>query len=95
MLGGVLFALLFSALLAPSNVGAKPTPKVLRGVALGGWLIIEPWIRPTLFNNTPAEVIDEWTFAAQENRTAATAALEWHWSTFYGEDDFKAIAAAG
>lgn len=77
------------------SASATPQPKVLRGVALGGWLVIEPWIRPSLFANTSAEVIDEWTFGAQADRAAATAALEAHWSSFVSEDDFKAIAAAG
>lgn len=87
--------LLIALLSCVSLARAAPQQTKLRGVALGGWLVIEPWIRPTLFNSTPPEVIDEWTFGAQADRAAATAALEWHWSTFVGEEDFKAIAAAG
>jgi len=71
------------------------TQKV-RGVNLGGWLVLEPWITPSLFDNTGnANIIDEWTFGALQNRATATATLTNHWNTFITEADFVAIAAAG
>lgn len=35
----------------------------VRGVNIGGWLVAEPWITPSLFDDTgDSRVIDEWTF---------------------------------
>jgi glucan 1,3-beta-glucosidase len=33
----------------------------IRGVNLGGWLVLEPWITPSIFEATPGNVVDgEW-----------------------------------
>lgn len=31
----------------------------VRGVNLGGWFVLEPWITPSIFANQPANVVDE------------------------------------
>ncbi|KAJ8474805.1 hypothetical protein ONZ45_g15825 [Pleurotus djamor] len=68
----------------------------VRGVNLGGWLVLEPWITPSLFDNTGnPNIIDEWTFGQFQDRTAAAAKLKQHWDTWITEADFAAIAAAG
>ncbi|KAJ7597692.1 exo-beta-1,3-glucanase [Mycena floridula] len=71
------------------------TSKV-RGVNLGGWLVLEPWLSPSLFDNTgnPA-IVDEWTFCALQSKSVATAALTAHWNSWITESDLAAIAAAG
>ncbi|KAF7288873.1 Glycoside hydrolase family 5 protein [Mycena indigotica] len=68
----------------------------VRGVSLGGWLVLEPWITPSIFDSTgnPA-IVDEWTFGQLQSRPVATAALTKHWDTFITESDFAAIKAAG
>jgi len=68
----------------------------VRGVNLGGWLVLEPWITPSLFDATgnPA-IIDEWTFGQLQDRGQASATLKNHWDTWITESDFAAIAAAG
>jgi len=72
--------------------GSEP----VRGVNLGGWLVIEPWITPSLFDATgnPA-IVDEWTFGQYQNPSDAQATLVQHWDTWITEDDFKEIANAG
>lgn len=30
----------------------------VRGVNLGGWLVLEPWITPSVFEDTPGNVVD-------------------------------------
>lgn len=30
----------------------------IRGVNLGGWFVLEPWITPSLFDDTPENVVD-------------------------------------
>ncbi|KAL5318604.1 hypothetical protein ACEPPN_013667 [Leptodophora sp. 'Broadleaf-Isolate-01'] len=63
-----------------------------RGVNLGGWLSLEPFITPSLFNYPG--VVDEWTLT-EHLGTGAKAALEKHYATFVTEQTFKDIAAAG
>jgi len=68
----------------------------VRGVNLGGWLVLEPWITPSLFDNTGnPNIVDEWTFGQLQDRTTATNALQQHWNTWITESDFASIAAAG
>jgi glucan 1,3-beta-glucosidase len=33
----------------------------IRGVNLGGWFVLEPWITPSIFEATPDNVVDEYT----------------------------------
>lgn len=66
------------------------------GVNLGGWLVLEPFIAPYMFepyvNNSG--VVDEWTLSiALGNKLSST--LTAHYDTFITEIDFANIAAAG
>ncbi|KAJ5919447.1 Exo-beta-1-3-glucanase [Penicillium verhagenii] len=72
--------------------GSQP----IRGVNIGGWLSIEPWIVPSLFNSysSDAGIIDEWTLSEQLGSSAA-ATIEKHYATFYTEQDFAEIQQAG
>jgi aryl-phospho-beta-D-glucosidase BglC (GH1 family) len=91
-------------------------PKPVRGVNLGGWLVLEvrppcpafialrpvlspriqPWITPSLFDNTGNDaIVDEYTFCQFQSVESASAALHKHWDTWITEDDFAAIAGAG
>ncbi|KAI4521815.1 glycoside hydrolase family 5 protein [Schizophyllum commune Loenen D] len=72
------------------------TQDKIHGVNLGGWLVLEPWITPSLFEATGNDkIIDEWTFGELQDRDAATAALKAHWDSWITEDDFRQIAEAG
>jgi len=72
------------------------------GVNLGGWLVLEPFITPYMFepfsnsdsNGQTPTVVDEWTLSvALGDKLAST--LEEHYRTFITEEDFMLIAAAG
>ncbi|GLB35841.1 putative glycosyl hydrolase 5 (cellulase A) family protein [Lyophyllum shimeji] len=68
----------------------------VRGVNLGGWLVLEPWITPSLFDNTgDSRIVDEYTFGQYQDPTKAYNTLKNHWDTWITEADFQAIAAAG
>lgn len=55
--------------------------------------MIEPWITPSLFDNTGnGAIIDEWGFGQLQDRSVAQAALKKHWDTWITEDDFRQIA---
>ncbi|KAF8215876.1 exo-beta-1,3-glucanase [Mycena galopus ATCC 62051] len=91
----VLGVSLLSSALAISPGFPYGTTKV-RGVNLGGWLVLEPWITPSLFDDTGnANIVDEWTFGQLQSKATATAALTTHWNTWITESDFEAIANAG
>jgi glucan 1,3-beta-glucosidase len=73
------------------------TSRPARGVNLGGWLSIEPFITPSLFNSYSSAdgIIDEWTLTTKLGATAAASTLEKHYATFVTEQTFADIAAAG
>ena len=63
-----------------------------RGVNLGGWLVLEKWMTPSLFAGLDAT--DETTWCAELGH-AATARLRRHWDTFITRDDFAWLASIG
>jgi glucan 1,3-beta-glucosidase len=64
----------------------------LRGVNLGGWLVLEKWMTPSLFEGLAAT--DETTWCAELGRKAP-ARLRTHWDTFIRREDFEWLAAVG
>lgn len=90
------------------NINVPPLEKTftygelpIRGVNLGGWLILEPFITPSYFSKYPLSkgVVDEWSLTEYVNSTEGTDAmvdlLENHYATFVTESSFKEIAEAG
>lgn len=68
----------------------------VRGVNLGGWLSLEPFITPSLFNyNLKLGIIDEWTLTSYLGQSGAKETLEKHYATFVNEQTFIDIANAG
>jgi glucan 1,3-beta-glucosidase len=59
----------------------------LRGVNLGGWLVLERWMTPSLFKDIDAK--DEYSFMSSPN---SLDKIELHRKTFITETDFKWIA---
>ncbi len=62
----------------------------LHGVNLGGWLVLEKWMTPSLFKHTNA--YDEYTFMNTPN---AHEKLRQHRDTFITETDFKWLSENG
>lgn len=72
------------------------------GIAIGGWLVLEPYITPSLFldfNATSGNVSDipddEYHYCKSLGREEAYARLSHHWDTFYNESDFQDIKNYG
>ena len=66
-----------------------------RGVNLGGWLNVEPFITPSLFDyDISVGIIDEWTLSAHLG-DKANQVLEKHYATFVTEQSLAEIADAG
>lgn len=67
-----------------------------RGVNLGGWLSLEPFITPSLFDyDSSLGIIDEYTLVTHLGAASAKSTLEKHYATFVTEQTFIDIAAAG
>ena len=68
-----------------------------RGVNIGGWLNIEPFITPSFFDqfSTSDGVVDEWTLSEKLGLTQTRTQLEQHYSSWVNEQTFAEIQAAG
>ncbi|KAK9455335.1 glycoside hydrolase superfamily [Dipodascopsis uninucleata] len=69
----------------------------VRGVNLGGFLVLEPFINLSLFRQFPPEdtPVDEYHFCAKLGPDECSRQLQQHWSTWLSRDDFVQIKAAG
>lgn len=69
----------------------------IRGVNLGGWLSIEPFITPSFFSSytTHDNVVDEYTLTHTLGASKALSTLDQHYSQFVSEQTFADIQAAG
>jgi glucan 1,3-beta-glucosidase len=80
---------------APLNDTVKSKDaQFLRGVNLGGWLVLEKWMNPNVFTGAFADgqIRDQFTFDAANG---AAEALQKHWDTFFTEEDVKTISDTG
>ncbi|KAI8872319.1 glycoside hydrolase [Ramicandelaber brevisporus] len=83
----------------PLRANSVDTSKI-RGVNIGGWLVLEPWIRPSLFKQfegLPAaeQAVDEWELCAKLGRAEAKKLLIKHYDEWVTEADFKELASYG
>ena len=69
---------------------ASSTLDVIRGVNIGGWLLLESYMNSDVMSGTGA--VDQWTF---DQTSGAAAKLQSHWSTYFTEADVAQIAAWG
>ncbi|CAD6501409.1 BgTH12-01661 [Blumeria graminis f. sp. triticale] len=69
----------------------------VRGVNLGGWFVLEPWITPSIFQQwaNGGNVIDEYSYTAALGKDEAFTRLNNHWATWITERDFAEIASMG
>jgi glucan 1,3-beta-glucosidase len=74
------------------SAGSSNSHARLRGVTLGGWLVLEKWMTPSLFAGLDAT--DETTWCVELGRDAASR-LRAHWNRFITREDFAWIASVG
>jgi glucan 1,3-beta-glucosidase len=67
----------------------------VRGVNIGGWLLTEPWITPSLYDAAGEAAVDEWTYCETLGKEEAKARLSKHWDTFITQRDFHKMAGVG
>ncbi|KAG0292662.1 hypothetical protein BGZ98_002504 [Dissophora globulifera] len=68
----------------------------MRGVNLGGWLVLEPFITPSLFDPYIASgAVDEWTLCTILGPKTAATVLEQHYASWVTEDTFIKLKDLG
>lgn len=79
----------------------------VRGVNLGGWLVLEvryiwrsltfqPWITPSLFEDKPEWVVDEWSYGAySRNQKDVYGEIRDHWRSWYQKSDLATMKRVG
>ncbi|KAJ5740471.1 hypothetical protein N7493_000343 [Penicillium malachiteum] len=95
MLGLSLLAGLGQAFDEVSPLFGYGTDTKVRGVNLGGWLVLEPWITPSIFDAVGDAAVDEWSLCTILGADECRSVLAQHWSSFITQDDFNQIAATG
>ena len=69
---------------------------MVRGVGIGGWLVIEDFITPSIYQKAGDDrVIDEWSFGKYVPEEKGKKILKDHYDNFITEEDFKEIASYG
>lgn len=64
----------------------------MTGVNIGGWMVLEPWITPSLFyrwlGKTRSEgiAIDSWTFCESLGPELGNQVMRAHWDAWMTED---------
>ncbi|KAK3708390.1 hypothetical protein LTR37_011486 [Vermiconidia calcicola] len=69
----------------------------IRGINIGGWLSIEPFITPSFFEQFDSSdgVVDEYTLTQKLGPTQARSQIEQHYSSWVRESTFKEMQEAG
>ena len=82
------------------DVHAMPFNNQIRGANLGGWMVLEPWITPSLFyqflgGGEGTTAFDTYTFCEVLGPEKANKQLRQHWETWVTEDIIKEMASSG
>ncbi|CAN6652396.1 glucan 1,3-beta-glucosidase I/II [Trichomonascus vanleenenianus] len=68
----------------------------VRGLNIGGWLVLEPYITPSLFTEINGNIpVDEYHLCQALGHDQAYDLLSQHWNSWIGESDFQQIAQWG
>ena len=72
----------------------------MRGVNLGGWLLLEQWITPVFFEEVNIgelqdKIVDEWTCAEFLDLDTYRERMVGHWDGFVTRQDLELLVEAG
>lgn len=79
-------------------------PTVIKGITLGGWLLTEPYITPSLYESAlklagnlgrNGTIVDEFTLCQVLGYEEAKSLLKAHFDSWITEDDFRQISEDG
>ena len=79
---------------------ARPFNNQIRGVNLGGWMVLEPWITPSLFyqflgGRENSTAFDTYTFCEVLGPEEANRQLRNHWDKWVTEEIIAELAQSG
>ena len=83
-------------IIAPTNNASVPAPSgtpypgFLRGVNIGGWLLLDSVLNANLLSKVAA--VDQWTF---DSLPGADATLQSHWDTYFTEASVQLLKSYG
>merc|ERR1712166_652599 len=77
--------------------------KAMTGVNAGGWMVLEPWITPSLFyrflgkgqDTTPKAAFDSWTLCESLGPVDGNNLMRAHWDSWFTKQHFVDLAARG
>lgn len=78
---------LVAACMAPLALAWPYDSQSVRGVNLGGWLILEKWMTPAVFDGLPSHVNDEYALTQYLGYSEAERRLKAHWESWVTEAD--------
>ena len=83
-----------------ADLHSHPFNTQLRGVNLGGWLVLEPWITPSLFyqflgKNEVESAMDLYSFCEVLGPEEGNRQLQRHWNTWLSAEHVESLAARG
>ena len=89
-----------STMTCTSDTHARPFNNQIRGVNLGGYMVLEPWITPSLFyqflNQLPEHTAyDMYSFCNVLGPEEANRQLRRHWETWVTEEIIQQLADSG
>lgn len=89
-----------STMTCTADEHARPFNNQIRGVNLGGWQVLEPWITPSLFyqflnGQENSSAFDMNTFCSVLGPKNANAQLQRHWKRWVTEDIIRQLAESG
>ncbi|KAI9775054.1 MAG: exo-1,3-beta-glucanase [Candelina submexicana] len=97
----VVHLLLASSISASASAGeasitlAERDDGILRGINIGGWLVLEPWLQTCdngcIFHNG----VNAWDQHSFDALPGAAQALQTHWSTWFKEADVQTLKSIG
>lgn len=83
-------------LASPGRHQHKRSGKPYRGVNLGGWMVLETWMSPSVVAQLgDSRVVDEWTLGQYVPHAKAEPVLQAHWDNWVQEADFVQMSQAG
>ncbi|KAA0148021.1 hypothetical protein FNF29_06965 [Cafeteria roenbergensis] len=89
-------ALACAAAVSAAGPASLDADGVYRGVNLGGWLVLESWLSPSVFaKHGVAAGAGEWQFCEKVGRDQCGPALQEHWDTWLTEAHIATLAEAG
>lgn len=79
---------------------ARPFNNQIRGVNLGGWMVLEPWITPSMFyqflgGGENSTAFDMYTFCETLGADEANQQLRRHWDAWVTEEIIQDLANTG